>query len=73
MRRTGQWLRWIGLLFEMIGVIGVVHERGGQAVPQISIPGGPVFSSAWVAFALGFAIWVVGQILLLATARKPQR
>jgi hypothetical protein len=70
-RRIGQWLRLIGLLIEMVGVVGVVRERGGKEVPQITIPGGPVVSSAWIAVVLGFVIWLVATILLSAT--KPPR
>ena len=70
-RLTGQWLRFLGLLIEMVGVVGVVRERGGKEVPQISIPGGPVVSSAWVAVILGFVVWLVATILLAAT--KPPR
>ncbi len=71
MRRTGQSLRLLGLLIEFAGVIGVVRERGGRAIPQLRIPGGPVVSAAWVAVALGFILWLVGTILL--AARKPPR
>jgi hypothetical protein len=71
MRLTGQWLRIIGLLVEMVGVVGVIRERGGQALPQLRIPGGPVVSAAWIAVALGFVIWLIATILLAAT--KPPR
>jgi hypothetical protein len=72
MRRTGQWLRFIGLMIEMVGVIAVVRERGGQASATIQIPGGPVVSMAWAAVALGFVLWLVGKILL-ASARPLRR
>ena len=35
---TGQWLRLIGLLIEMIGVVGVVRERGGSEPPPGPAP-----------------------------------
>jgi type IV secretory pathway TrbD component len=70
-RLTGQWLRLLGLLIEIVGVAGVVSERGGKKVPQLQIPGGPVVSSAWAAVLLGFVIWLVATILLAAT--KPSR
>ena len=41
MRRTAQWLRMIGLLIELVGVVGVVRERGGNEFPQVQVPGGP--------------------------------
>jgi drug/metabolite transporter (DMT)-like permease len=72
MRRTGQWLRFIGLFIEMVGVVGVVRERGGQDVPLIQVPGGPVISIAWLAVAMGFVLWLLGKILLLA-ARPARR
>jgi hypothetical protein len=72
MRLTGQWLRLIGLLIEMIGVVGIVRERSGQVLPQVRIPGGPLVSAAWVAIALGFVIWLIATILLAAT-RPPRR
>jgi drug/metabolite transporter (DMT)-like permease len=71
MRRTGQFLRLLGLVIEFAGVIGVVRERGGQAIPMVRIPGGPVASAAWVAVGLGFVLWLVGTILL--AANRPAR
>ena len=72
MRRTAQWLRMIGLLIELVGVVGVVRERGGKEFPQVQVPGGPLVSSAWVAVVLGFVIWLIGRILL-AAARPSRR
>lgn len=71
MRRTAQWLRMIGLLIEMVGVVGVVRERGGNEFPQIQVPGGPSVSSAWVAVVLGFVIWLIARILLASD--RPSR
>jgi len=70
-RTTGQWLRLIGLLVEMIGVVGIVRERGGASLPQVPLPGGRVISSAWIAVGLGFVIWLVASIILAAT--RPPR
>jgi hypothetical protein len=72
MRQAGQWLRLIGLLIEMVGVVGVVREGSGQAAMPIRIPGGPVVSAAWVAVVSGFVIWLIGRILL-AVAKPPRR
>ena len=72
MRMTGQLLRLVGLLLEMVGVIGVVRERGGTDVPHIQVPGGPTVSAAWFAAVLGFVVWLVATILLSAT-RPPRR
>jgi len=71
MRRAGRWLRLIGLLIEMVGVVGVVRERGGRGGVPIRVPGGPAVSAAWVAVVLGFVIWLVATILLAAT--RPPR
>jgi drug/metabolite transporter (DMT)-like permease len=72
MRMTGQLLRLVGLLIEMVGVVGVVRERGGSEVPRFQIPGGPTVSAGWAAVVLGFVVWVVATILLAAT-RPPRR
>lgn len=72
MRRTGQWLRLIGLLIEMIAAVAVVREKGGQATARIPVPGGSAVSIAWAGFALGLVIWMIGQILL-AVPRPPRR
>jgi hypothetical protein len=69
---TGQLLRLIGLLIEMVGVVGVVRERGGHEIPQLRIPGGPTVSAGWAAVVLGFVVWLVATILLAAT-RPPRR
>jgi drug/metabolite transporter (DMT)-like permease len=71
-RITGQWLRLIGLLVEMVGVVGIVRERGGTPAPPLTLPGGRVVSSAWIAVGLGFVLWLVATILL-ATTRSPRR
>lgn len=70
-RLVGQWLRLIGLVIEMVGVVGVVRERGGQPVPQLRLPSGSVVSSAWLAVGLGFVLWLVATILI--NSSKPAR
>lgn len=70
-RITGHWLRLIGLLVEMIGVVGIVRERGGASLPRIPLPGGGAVSSAWLAVGLGFVIWLIATIILAAT--RPPR
>jgi hypothetical protein len=59
MRQTGQWLRLIGMLIEMIGVVGVVRE--GRA---------PTISWAWIAVGVGFGLFLVGRILLAAAGPR---
>jgi hypothetical protein len=73
MRVTGQLLRLVGLLIEMVGVVGVVRERGGHEVPQIRIPGGPTVSASWAAVVLGFVVWLVATIILAVTRPPHQR
>ena len=71
-RTTGQWLRLFGLLVEMIGVVGIVRERGGTSLPRVPLPGGRVVSSAWIAVGLGFVIWLIASIILAST-RPPRQ
>jgi hypothetical protein len=67
MRMTGQLLRMAGLLIEMIGLVGVVLERGGDQGLRVRIPGGSTISASWLAVAIGFVVWLVATILLAAT------
>ena len=70
-RTTGQWLRVIGLLIEMIGLVAIVRERGGTPAPSLTLPGGRVISSAWAALGLGFLVWLIATILV-AAGRPPR-
>ncbi len=72
MRMTGQLLRLVGLLIEMLGVVGIIRERGGSELPRVPIPGVPAVSAAWFAVVLGFVVWLAATILLAAT-RPPRR
>jgi hypothetical protein len=72
MRTTGQLLRMIGLLIEMVGAVAVVRERGGDQGFRVRIPGGSTYPAAWVAVAVGFVVWLVGRTLIAAT-RPPRR
>jgi hypothetical protein len=67
MRKLGHWMRFLGLLLEMTGVVGIVHERRGTEMPTLTIPGGPTVSWSWVVIALGFVVWLVATIILAAT------
>jgi hypothetical protein len=67
MRTYAQWLRGLGLLIEMTGVVGIARERAGTQMPRLSIPGGPTVSWSWVALAIGFVVWLVATIILAAT------
>ena len=61
---TGQSLRLGGMLIEMLGVMGVMTGQGDIESLRLRLPGGTVVSPAWIAVVLGFAIWLVGTILL---------
>ncbi len=67
MRTYAQWLRFLGLLIEMTGIVGIVRERAGTQMPRLSIPGGPTVSWTWVVLAIGFVVWLVATIILAAT------
>lgn len=58
MRQASHWLRYIGLMIEMLGIFAILREWGGKA--------------AWVVFLLGFLLWLVGRILM-ATTPRPRR
>jgi hypothetical protein len=72
MRTTGQLLRMVGLLIEMIGLVGIALGRGGDQGLQVRIPGGSTISASWLAVAIGFVVWLVATILLAAT-RPPRK
>ncbi|MHB1561455.1 MAG: hypothetical protein ACYC61_28740 [Isosphaeraceae bacterium] len=67
MRTYARWLRYLGLLLEMTGVVGIVRERPGREMPRLTIPGGYSMSWAWIVLAIGFVVWLVATILLAAT------
>lgn len=71
MRRAGQWLRWIGMLLELIGITAVVCDPGGRVVPVLPIPGRATASAGYLIFALGLVLWITSQVLL-AVGRRPE-
>jgi hypothetical protein len=67
---TGQILRLVGLLIEMLGVMGVVTGRGDIESLRLQLSNGTLVSPAWIAVVLGFVIWLVGTILLFGSKQK---
>lgn len=73
MRTYVHSLRFLGLLIEMTGVVGIIRERAGTPMPHLSIPGGPTVSWAWVAVVIGFVVWLVARIILASTRPDGQK
>ena len=67
---TGQFLRLVGLLVEMLGIMGVLTGRGDIEAARLRLPSGTLVSPAWIAIALGFAIWMVGTILVFRSRSR---
>lgn len=67
MRTHARWLRYLGLLLEMTGLVGIVRERPGREMPRLTIPGGYSISWAWISLAVGFVVWLVATIILATT------
>jgi hypothetical protein len=67
--RIGQFLRGVGLLIELLGVIAVVAQTRKTEIPQISLPGQVQVGLGWVAVAVGFVVWLIGGLLILGSHR----
>ncbi len=70
---TGQFLRLVGLLVEMLGIMGVLTGRGDIEAARLRLPSGTLVSPAWIAIALGFAIWMVGTILVFRSRSRREQ
>ncbi len=68
----GHALRILGILIEMLGVWGVYTAAQGGKMPEVQLPSGRVVSIAWIAVGLGFALWLVGM-LIVSFSRRPSR
>lgn len=60
---TGQILRAVGLLIELLGVVAVVAQSRTNDVARVPIPGGSV-ALGWLAVGAGFVIWLTGRIII---------
>jgi len=67
--RTGQILRAVGLLIELLGVIAVMAQSRTNNVARISLPGVGSVSLGWLAVAAGFVVWLTGRIMISGSPR----
>jgi hypothetical protein len=62
-RSTGQILRFVGLLIEMLGILGLAFwtrtDPAGTPLPGSFPP-----RLAWIVVGLGFVIWLAGNTLI---------
>jgi hypothetical protein len=65
----GQSLRFGGMLIEMLGVMGIVTGRGDIESLRLRLPDGTQVSPAYIMFAVGLVIWIVGTILVTSSRR----
>ncbi len=73
----GQILRMLGLLIEMLGILGLAQFwRTGEG--QTPFPAFLSLRLAWIVVGVGFAIWLFGSILIYwprsrRSASNPER
>src|SRR5262245_35277052 len=73
-RSTGQILRFVGLVIEMLGILGLAFwtrtDRAGAPLPGSFPP-----RLAWIVVGLGFVIWLAGNTMIYwpRSDRKPKR
>jgi hypothetical protein len=72
-KTTGHIIRISGLVIEMLGIWGVYSVSVNTGQRRIQLPGGPAISIAWIAVALGFALWLTGTILVYAGRPRRKR
>jgi hypothetical protein len=65
---TGQILRAVGLLIELLGVVAVVGQSRINEVARIPLPGGSA-AIGWVAVGAGFLMWITGRIMISGSNR----
>jgi hypothetical protein len=70
-KRVGQFMRLGGLLVEMLGVVAVMNGSEGKFATKLQLPGFEPVPLAWIGVALGFALWLVGTVLVYSS--KPSR
>lgn len=68
MSTSGQILRVVGLLIELVGVGAVLAQSRTDQVARIPIPGGSL-ALGWAAVATGFLMWLVGRIIIARSDR----
>jgi len=69
----GHLIRFSGLAIEMLGVWGVYNSIGSKDGGLIQLPGGTTVHWGWIVWAIGFAIWLTGRLIVHGsrTRRKP--
>jgi len=70
---TGQILRAVGLLIELLGVIAVMAQSRTDNVARIPLPGVGSVSLGWLAVVGGFVIWLIGRIMISGRDRTKRR
>ncbi len=70
-RTTGQILRMLGLLIEMVGILALLvwNRTDGAGVP---LPGSLSARQVWTVVITGFVIWLVGSILFYWSRPRPE-
>jgi hypothetical protein len=73
-RLTGQILRMVGLLIEMLGILALAFWTRTDAAGA-PLPGSFSARQVWIGVGAGFVIWLAGSLLLYwpepARPRKP--
>jgi len=61
-RYLGQILRFVGLLFELLGILALAFRTGTDELGQ-SLPGSFPTRLVWGVIVFGFVVWMLGTIL----------
>ncbi len=62
-RLTGQILRMLGLLIEMLGILALALWTRTDAAGA-PLPGSFSARQVWIAVGVGFVVWLTGSLLL---------
>jgi hypothetical protein len=63
-KTTGHIIRMVGMLIEMIGVLGVYQSSKSDSSWSISIPGAGTIPAAWLAVFVGLVVWLTGVTIV---------
>jgi hypothetical protein len=73
-RLTGQILRMLGLLIELLGIVALALWTRTDAAGA-PLPGSFSARQVWIAVGVGFVIWLAGSLLLYlpgpSSAKQP--
>ncbi len=70
-KTTGHIIRMVGMLIEMIGVLGVYQSTKSDSPWTITIPGAGSVPAAWLAVFVGLVVWLTGVTIVYSN--KPMR